>query len=214
MDQDLIRETLAASYAAGALDPGLALMVEAQSAMSPRADALRAQAEAAAGALFERETAAPLSDTARARALALLDAPQEAPSLTPIASEFAALPAPIREIASAARAQGARWRFATPGLDILRLPNSGACKVELLRARPGASAPTHTHEGGEYTLVLTGAFVDQTGRYEAGEIQVADAALRHRPTAQPGPICYLLAVSEGRLRFTGALGALQRLIDP
>lgn len=214
MDQELIRETLVASYAAGALDPGLALMVETQSAMSPRTEHVRARAEAAAGALFERETPAPLSAQARVRALALIDAPSEAATAAPIAPEVADLPAPVRDAASAALAKGARWRFATPGLDILRLPNSGACKVELLRARPGASAPTHTHEGGEYTLVLTGAFADETGRYEVGDIQVADASLQHRPVAQPGPVCYLLAVSEGRLRFSGALGALQKLIDP
>ena len=87
----------------------------------------------------------------------------------------------------------------------------GDAMAEILRIAPGAAAPRHTHSGDEYTLVLTGAFHDDAGLYRAGDIAIADPGVTHRPTAEPGAVCYSFAVTDGPLKFTGAMGLLTTL---
>ena len=61
--------------------------------------------------------------------------------------------------------------------------------------------PAHTHRGLEFTLVLSGAFSDTTGRYARGDMQEADDSLDHQPWAEPGEDCICLAITEAPLRF-------------
>ncbi len=218
--QRTLREHFAAAYAAGVLDPGLRLMVEAQAALV--ADAARdvARADALAGALLEQETPATLTPDALASVLARLDeavpeaaappvrkAARKAGALT---QEVLALPVPARDAALDAMAR-VRWSFAGPGIRTLALHVAGPSKVELIRSEPGFSTPRHTHHGHEYTLVLTGAFVDERGSYEPGDIAIAGPEVTHRPRAAPGKVCYTLVVTDAPLIFEGALGVLQRL---
>lgn len=217
MDQALLREMLARHYAAGALDPALALLAETQAALVPAARAEMAAAEALAGALFERSPITPMAPSALDAVLAKIrsasaEEPKHAPPPDALAAELAVLPAPAREAALTAAAQGKRWAFAAPGLRALVLSERDGVKCELLRIWPGHGAPTHTHEGAEYTLVLQGAFHDGHARYDVGDISYATPELTHRPVAERGAICYALAVTEQGLRFTGALGAVQRLL--
>lgn len=215
MDQTAIRLTLAERFAAGALDPALALLAETMAAVSMEAQAVVQSAEATAGALFEGDAAAPLNASALDAVLARLDA-QDAPLIASPNSRFETelmrLPEPLRSAALQAARNGARWTFAAPGLRVLNIEGLGGMKAELLRIQPGHGAPTHTHEGDEYTLVLEGAFHDGHALYGAGDISIATPDLTHRPIAEPGPVCYAFAVSEGDLKFTGALGAVQRLL--
>ncbi|MEM6850922.1 MAG: cupin domain-containing protein, partial [Pseudomonadota bacterium] len=85
-------------------------------------------------------------------------------------------------------------------------------KVDLLRIQPGFGAPRHTHEGAEITLVVRGAFSDETGRYGPGDVSIASQAVTHRPIAEEGETCYALSVTDAPLAFTGALGWLQRAV--
>lgn len=216
-DQAALRDALASAYAAGSLSPGLTLITEAQGALAPtQARAIRA-AEEAASALLERTAPAATATSALEAVLARIEeTPQEARESrrapeTALDREVAHLPEAVRDAAHAAEASGARWRMRAPGLHILELAKDGEDVIELLRIAPGHGAPTHTHKGEEYTLVLQGAFHDGHARYGVGEISVGTPALTHRPIAEPGPLCYALAVTERGLRFNGLLGLLQRL---
>ena len=73
---------------------------------------------------------------------------------------------------------------------------------------PGIALPRHAHRGAELTLVLEGAFVDETGRHGPGDLVEVDGEESHRPVAEGTADCVCLIATEGRLRFGGLLGAL------
>ena len=59
-----------------------------------------------------------------------------------------------------------RLRWLAPGVRhavLLRGRTEGT--LRLLRVRPGTALPRHAHRGTELTLVLEGAFADETGRH-------------------------------------------------
>ena len=72
--------------------------------------------------------------------------------------------------------------------------------------RAGRQVPQHTHEGSELTVVLDGAFHDETGHYGRGDLVIADSSLDHRPTADEEQDCLCLAVTDAPLRLTGRFG--------
>ena len=207
-------EQLHAAYAAGALDPALTLLLDTQAALSPRVARDLALGDAAAGAFLEQQTPSPLAREALERTFARVAADPAPPGMAPtrdpqFADDLRTFPEGLRTLAlEAAATRG--WKFAGPGIRSLILDTGGEATAEILRIAPGASAPEHTHSADEYTLVLAGAFHDETGVYRAGDLAIADPTLTHRPTAELGVVCYSFAVTDGPLKFTGALGLLRR----
>lgn len=215
--QTAIRESLTAAYAAGVLSPALALLVETQAALSNAGAFDLALADVMTGAFLEREQPVALSADALERVFARIAMASEtsAPTLThhpdgAFAGDLAALPAPIRGLALDALARTG-WKFAASGIKSLTLDVGGSAKAEVLRIEAGAAAPEHTHEGEEFTLVMTGSFHDARGVYRVGDISFADETVTHRPTGDKGPICYSLAVTDAPLAFKGALGLVQKI---
>ena len=68
--------------------------------------------------------------------------------------------------------------------------------------------PDHGHRGTELTLVLQGAFRDATDRFDAGDIEIANEDLEHRPVAEPGQDCICLAATDAPLRFRSLIPRL------
>jgi putative transcriptional regulator len=58
------------------------------------------------------------------------------------------------------------------------------------------------------TLVLQGAFRDETGRFGPGDVEIADDTLEHVPVAEPGAVCICLAATEAPLRFKALMPRL------
>lgn len=213
--QIALRERLTAEYTAGVLSPALALLVETQAALSPAVARDLAVADAVAVAFFDDETPVPLAREALENVFARIasEAPSPlatAPTHGPHYDDLVRLPEPARSLALDALARTG-WKFAAPGIRSLVLDAGGDARAEILRIEPGAAAPTHTHEGEEFTLVMTGAFHDARGVYRVGDIAHADPSITHRPTGEKGEVCYSLAVTDAPLAFKGALGVLQRL---
>lgn len=213
-----IGEEFYSAYAAGALDPALTLLIETQAAIREDVRRLLHVSDSIAGAFLERETPAVMSDNALQKALLELDLLQENGAKPIAAAEIAGsildelilLPEPLQEKALIA-AGNSGWKFGGPGLKLMQIDVASEAKVELLRIEPGHGAPRHTHEGTEYTLVVSGGFTDENGSYGPGEVSIVDSSHTHQPIADPGEICYALAVTDGNLKFTGWLGALQKL---
>ncbi|CAN0594560.1 unnamed protein product, partial [Laminaria digitata] len=103
------------------------------------------------------------------------------------------------------------WRTKMPGFREYDMGEIDGCHVNLFWIKPGRAIPGHTHEGLELSLVLDGAFVDETGRYGRGDISVNDESVDHRPIAEKTVPCIGIAVTDGPLRLTGSLS--QRLSD-
>ncbi|MGF1658595.1 MAG: ChrR family anti-sigma-E factor [Rubrimonas sp.] len=194
-------DDMLAAYAAGAATEGVSLLVAAHLTYCGRCRREVASLEAIAGAMLRSAPAAepPSLD----RAFALLDAP-EAPSPKPV-RDAGPLPRPVADAVGAPFEQ-IRWRFRIPGVSEHEIDLGGAERVSLLRVRPGAGVPSHTHTAEEATLVLTGALQDRGARFGVGDVAVATPEDDHHPNAAPGEECVCLVVMAGNLRFTGALG--------
>lgn len=207
----------------GSHDPAAVLLVETQAALRGDVARIRDAIDMLGGDALEIQAPQALSfdalDSVFARIDALETGRDGARELTRRAAraagaalqELLELPEPLREVAlDAAGRRG--WQFAGPGLKVMELEIGSAGLVQLLRIEPGSGAPRHDHGGTEHTLVVTGAFRDETGLYRSGDLATMKPGDVHRPVAEPGPVCFALAVSDAPPEFTGALGLLTRLL--
>ena len=68
--------------------------------------------------------------------------------------------------------------------------------------------PDHGHRGTELTLVLQGAFRDESDRFGKGDIEVANEEMVHTPVAEEGLDCICLAATDAPLRFNSLIPRL------
>ncbi|VUD52837.1 Anti-sigma-E factor ChrR [Thalassocella blandensis] len=111
------------------------------------------------------------------------------------------------------------WQRVSPSIKQVNLcSDANGAQVALLKIKPGGSSGHHTHMGDEYTMVLKGAFSDETGIFQQGDFIVRDKKHRHRPIATKDSECICLTVVEAPIQFTGYfsrwLNPLLRLIHP
>lgn len=197
-------------YATGAAPEGVALLVASHLTYCARCRAEVAAMEAMAGALFAGAEGAAMAPGALDAVMAKLDGAGAGGPIGPAVEaappgDGVVLPAPVAA-ALAAQAPGARWRFRMPGVSEIALPAASGERVSLLRVRPGAGVPAHTHTAVEATLVIQGSLIDRGRRYGPGDVAIADEADDHHPSAGPECDCICLAVLAGGMRFTGAFG--------
>lgn len=98
------------------------------------------------------------------------------------------------------------WRFRLPGVYVHEISNEDGDDISLMKVRPGAAIPSHTHEAEELTVVFAGELEDGGATYRAGDISVADASVDHKPRAGGDTACICLAVLSGGVKFTGPFG--------
>jgi len=105
-----------------------------------------------------------------------------------------------------------KWMRLSPSFKIATLYNEdGGTQVALTRVKAGAHMPTHTHTGDEITLVLEGAFSDETGIYRQGDFISRDASHKHKPIVTKDAECICLTVLDAPIEFTGWFA---RLFNP
>lgn len=197
-------EEVLLDYASGALSPGLTLLAAVHLNACPACRRAVDAAERAASALF---CDMPELAATSLNADAIMAAPpRPMPASAPLPSGTD-VPAPLRPYAGHIFDQ-VKWRMVWPGMRSFKMDVPGAAGVSLLNLRPGMAMPEHSHEGAEYTLVLKGAFEDQTGLYGPGDVAFADDTLMHRPRADLSGNCVCLTVVEAPLRFRSRLTGL------
>ncbi len=104
------------------------------------------------------------------------------------------------------------WMHLSPSFKIATLHNEeGGAQIALTRVKAGAHMPTHTHTGDEITLVLEGAFSDETGIYRQGDFISRDARHKHKPIVTKDAECICLTVLDAPIEFTGWF---TRLLNP
>ena len=194
-------EEILADYASGATSPGVALLVASHLTHAPDSRARVREFEEVGGVLLADEASAEMSADALQKAMALLDeAPQD--TAQPADHGTGPLPRPLLDRLGMG-VDDLPWRFQLPGVSAHELDGFEGEKVMLLRAKPGAKVPQHTHEGAEMTLVLQGALSDGGIVYETGDVAINDEHDDHRPEVVGDELCYCLIVQQGDLRFTG-----------
>jgi putative transcriptional regulator len=193
-------ESTLAEFAAGTLDEGRGLVVATHIAMCPACRRFMSALEHVGGQMLEQTAPAAMHEGARARALSCL-AESDATTASPPAQD------------ALSRYRVGPWRWVGPGIHrrLVDVPTDNGTRVFFLKAAPGMTMPGHRHVGTELTLVLSGAFVHQGGRYAAGDFDDADEADAHDPVVDPGEECVCLVAMRGHLRLNSLLG---RLIEP
>ena len=96
-----------------------------------------------------------------------------------------------------------RWRGGAGGVSIAKLRHDDNDRLWLLRARPGAVLPRHSHNGSELTLVLQGAYVVGDQIFGVGALEDADEDTLHQPMVTTVGECLCLAATSGPLKFEG-----------
>ena len=96
-----------------------------------------------------------------------------------------------------------RWRRDIAGVPTYR---TNIPMLRLLRLDPGERAPGHSHGRRDVTVVLKGAFADENGLYEKGDLAFAMPGLRHQPRAVGVEPCVCMVATERGRPVRGLLG--------
>ena len=204
-----LSDELLTAYAAGLLAEPLVLLAETHLAMCGPCRDREREFRVIGGVMLEREPREELSDGLRARVLAALDR-SDAAVARPCARDAGDVPEPLARYVGP-RFDQLKWRSRGPVSEIRLMPEQEGWVTRLLKIRPGATMPDHTHEGLEATLVIRGAFSDCTGRYGPGDVALVQGDLDHSPVAEDDDTCICLAVTDAPLRLTGSFG---RFLNP
>ena len=204
-----IPDELLIAYASGSLEQAFSLVLAAHISMCDDCRARLGAHEAVGGAMLE-DFAAPgdqitVSADLKARLLDALDDPYES---RPSCGRSGVFPAPVME---ALGGLPPKWKPLGMGVRQSILSHGKGGSVRLLYIPSGQAVPDHGHNGLELTLVLQGAFRDETGRFGIGDVEVANSDLEHTPVAEEGDACICLAATDASLRFRSLI---PRLLQP
>lgn len=200
-------ETLA-DFAGGKLDEARAVVVATHAAICGECAAVIAGFEAAGGALLNEEKPVAMSVDGLERVLAradassvLIDAPRASSSPAPEdrLPLSAYLPEGLDDI---------DWRPVAPGLSqrVVEAHGYRPGVLRLLKIAPGTRMPKHSHEAGELTLILRGAYEDDVGAFAAGDLADLDNEHTHAPKAIGDEPCICLIATTGPLAFKTLIG--------
>ena len=193
-----LSDQLLMAYSAGDLPEGFALVIATHLSLCDECRARVGAFDAVGGAVVE-DGFCSMSDGSLEACLSRIDGLSQ---ITPRPRQARGIiPAPLVDYIGGGLAD-VKWRPLGFGAKqaILRMSDRGA-SVRLLSIPGGSAMPEHSHRGTELTLVLQGAFRDETDRFGPGDIEVADDNLEHTPVAEEGQTCICLAATEAPLRF-------------
>jgi len=203
-----LSDQLLMAYSAGQLPEAFNLVVATHVSMCDECRARLAGFDAVGGALIDDVPPAEMGAGSLAATLARIKAAP--PSARPVPQRRGIFPAPLAE-AVGGGPEAVRWRAVGGGVRQAILPTGPGASARLLHIPGGVAVPDHGHRGTELTLVLQGAFRDETDRFGPGDIEIATEELEHTPVAEPGLDCICLAATDAPLRFNALI---PRLLQP
>ena len=204
-------EAILAHYAAGALADGPSLVVSAHLERCARCRAEVRLYEGVGGVLMDALPPAEMDDDALALVLARIERPPPPPrASTPLRMGPEALDLPR---ALARRGVGPR-RFVAPGVWTAAVASNHAdgWRTYLLRVPAGAAAPHHDHNGPEFTVLLRGAYRDDTVPYGEGDFAESGSGDAHHPQATAAGPCICLISGQGGIKASGWVRLLKPLL--
>jgi len=203
-----LTDSLLMGYAAGILPEAFSLVVAAHVSLCDECRARLGEFETVGGSVLDRCGTADMSDGALAATMSRI---ARDGARAPAAAEATRrrrsrgiFPAPLQGYVGG-DAEAVRWRAVGGGVRQAILPTSKEATVRLLHIPAGAAVPDHGHRGTELTLVLQGAFRDESARFGRGDIEIADEHLEHTPVAEEGEDCICLAATDAPLRFNALI---------
>jgi len=187
------------AYSAGTLPEAFNLVVATHISLCDDCRARMYEFDAVGGSVVDDETPVAVSPDSFAATLELI-AKDDAPKHEARAVQNGLFPAPLQDYVGG-DLESVKWRKVGGGVRQAILKTDKSASVRLLHIPAGAAVPDHGHRGTELTLVLQGAFVDETDRFGVGDIEVATEDLNHQPIAEMGDDCICLAATDAPLRF-------------
>jgi putative transcriptional regulator len=197
-----ISDDLLMGYAAGALPQAFDLVVATHVSLSDDARARLAGFEELGGVVLSDMEEAELAEDSLEQTLARI-------SGTPVrekpeAPSNGVFPEPLRKVVGGDET-AVKWRSLGTGAKQCVLHNDDGVSARLLYIPAGQAMPEHGHRGMELTLVLKGAYRDETDRFARGDVEFADQDMDHTPIAEEGEDCICLVATDQRLKFKGLL---------
>lgn len=203
-------------YASGKASQASSVLIATHLALCPECRAVVREYEALGGALIEDQAPVAVSSGALAATLAMLDEDDihiaPAPRGNDVDAEtLRVVPQPLRGYLNGSL-DSLAWRARGRGIQEASVDmGDSSIRASMLRIAPGETIPSHTHSAIETTIVLKGAFSDDTGRYARGDVATAMDDLDHAPVADRDEECICFIVVEGDLRLTGTFGRMLNL---
>ena len=194
-----LSDQLLMSYAAGELPEAFNLVVATHVSLCDECRAQLASFEAVGGAVIESFDSVAMSDDSFAACLDRIDGLSQANARRPMRGA-GVFPAPLADYVGGGP-ELVRWRNLGLGVKQAVIRTGRDASARLLYIPGGQAVPDHGHRGLELTLVLQGAFRDDSDRFGPGDIEIADEAMQHTPVAEEGQVCICLAATDAPLRF-------------
>jgi len=198
-----LTDPLLMSYSAGTLPEGFSLVVATHVSLCDECRARVAGFDAVGGELLQATDTAEMSDDALAATLALIAGQDNAP-VARAPRRKGVFPAPLQDYVGG-DIDAVTWKRVGGGVRQMILKTNKGTSVRLLHIPSGVAVPDHGHRGTELTLVLQGAFKDETDRFGVGDVEVADEDVNHTPVAEEGQDCICLAATDAPLRFNSLI---------
>lgn len=195
-----LTDALLMAYSAGSLPEGFGLVVATHISMCDECRARSEGFDVLGGTVLESTDSVRPDPDSLAATLALIARATGAPATPPEPPKPAVFPQPLRDYAGG-DLDMVKWRSYGIGLKQMRVPVARGSTVRLLYIPAGMAVPDHGHRGTELTLVLQGAFRDESDRFGRGDIEVADQEVFHTPIAEADQPCICLAATDAPLRF-------------
>ncbi len=211
-----IDDATALRYASGDLDEAFAVVVASHLASCAVCrEAVRAS-EQIGGELLEDVGEVPLNNGALAAVMGRIEAgckvdPLIESNIDRGPNGSADLPAPLQRYLENGL-DGVRWKAIGPGVwrHRLDLISEDGGSLFLLKIAPGKKVPEHGHGGSEMTLILSGSYCDEFGRFAAGDIADLDEHVEHQPHVDSAEPCICLVATEAPTRFKGPFSRLMQ----
>jgi putative transcriptional regulator len=196
-----LTDDLLLGYAAGSLPEAFNLVVATHVSLCDECRARLAAFETLGGSVLDEGDSVDMSEGSLEATLRLIaGGPKDPIRRAPAPRRAGIFPAPLAEYTGGGP-ELVRWRSVGMGVKQAILPTSKDATVRLLYIPGGAAMPDHGHRGMELTLVLQGAFRDESARFGRGDVEIADERMEHTPVAEEGDVCICLAATDARLKF-------------
>ncbi len=103
-----------------------------------------------------------------------------------------------------------KWRQVAPGMSqsVIEAQGYRDGVLRLLKIAPGTRMPKHTHKGEELTLILRGAYEDEIGEFNVGDLADLGDDHTHSPKAIGDEPCICLIATAAPLDFKTLTGKL------
>lgn len=201
-----ISDDLLMGYSSGTLPEAFSLVVATHVSLCDECRARLGAFDAVGGALLEEcgDAAALRDDSLEATLARINGQPRDS---APAPAGRGIFPAPLASYMGG-DLSAIRWRPVGMGVKQAILPTGRDATARLLYIPGGQAVPDHGHRGTELTLVLQGAFRDETDRFGPGDVEIANEDLEHTPVAEPGSVCICLAATDAPLRFNALIPRL------